>query len=88
VLDEIHLLDNTYRGDQLLKRSEYIAKTDFNIYALSATIADPEDVGGGYLKDFEVIITPDNEKLNIHLLDHLRKQLCKKRETRRCYHDA
>ncbi|MCD4818367.1 MAG: DEAD/DEAH box helicase [Candidatus Cloacimonetes bacterium] len=58
ILDEIHLLDNTYRGDQLrilLKRLAKITKTDFNIYALSATIADPIDMGNRYIKNFEVV---------------------------------
>ena len=66
VLDEIHLLDNTYRGDQLrmlLKRLEYIAETDFNMYALSATIADPEDVGSRYLKNFEIIISHSKREI-------------------------
>jgi len=37
VLDELHLLDNTYRGDQLrllLKRLKCTAETDFNIYTI------------------------------------------------------
>jgi len=74
VLDEIHLLDNTYRGDQLrifLRRLEYIVKTDFNVYALSATIADPEDVGGRYLKDLEVIMSPGKREIEYTLLESL-----------------
>ena len=88
VLDEIHLLDNTYRGDQLrilLKRLEYIAETDFNIYALSATIADPKDVGSRYLKDFEVIMNPGKREIEYTLLrsleevfNHARREKLKK----------
>ena len=76
VLDEIHLLDNTYRGDQLrilLKRLEYIAETDFSIYVLSATIADPEDVGSRYLKDFEVIATHDKREIEYTLVRSLKE---------------
>ena len=76
VLDEIHLLDNTYRGDQLrilLKRLEYLAETNFNIYALSATIADPEDVGSRYLRDFEVIISPGKREIEYILVRSLKE---------------
>jgi len=58
ILDEIHLLDNTYRGDQLrilLKRLRHITENDFNVYALSATITNHKEVGGRYLEDFEVV---------------------------------
>lgn len=75
VLDEIHLLDNTYRGDQLrilLKRLEYITETYFNIYALSATIADPRDVGGRYLKDFEVIAVSGKREIEYTLVRSLK----------------
>jgi len=78
VLDEIHLLDNTYRGDQLrilLKRLEYIVETDFNIYALSATIADPKDVGSRYLKGFEVIMNPGRREIEYTLLRSLEEVL-------------
>ncbi|MDF2955698.1 MAG: Lhr-like helicase [Candidatus Alkanophagales archaeon MCA70_species_2] len=88
ILDEIHLLDNTYRGDQLrilLKRLEYIAENDFNIYALSATIADPKYVGGRYLKDFEVIMNHSKREIEYTLLrsleevfNHARREKLKK----------
>ncbi|AGB05083.1 Lhr-like helicase [Aciduliprofundum sp. MAR08-339] len=76
ILDEIHLIDNTYRGDQLrllLRRLEYIAETDFNMYALSATIADPESVGSRYLKDFEVIIASAKREIKYTLVKSLRE---------------
>lgn len=74
VLDEIHLLDNTYRGDQLrilLKRLKHIAETNFNVYALSATIANPEDVGSRYLKEFEVIVAPGKREIEYTLVKSL-----------------
>lgn len=83
ILDEIHLIDNTYRGDQLrllLRRLEYIAETDFNLYALSATIADPENVGSRYLKDFEVIISSGKREIEYTLLKSLREVLDYARE--------
>ena len=60
VLDEIHLLDNTPRGDQLrflIKRLHQKIKGTFNIYALSATIPEPENLGKRYFDDFEIIIS-------------------------------
>ncbi len=57
VLDEIHFLDGTYRGDQLrllLKRLKRI-KPDFSVYALSATVSNPQDVAARYAPDCEII---------------------------------
>jgi ATP-dependent Lhr-like helicase len=71
ILDEIHLIDNTYRGDQLrllLKRLKQISTLDFNIYALSATIAGPEEVGRRYLGDFEVITDSDKREIDYTLV--------------------
>ena len=71
ILDEIHLIDNTYRGDQLrllLKRLKHVSNTDFNVYALSATIASPEDVGGRYLEDFEIITDSDKREIDYTLV--------------------
>jgi len=75
-LDELHLIDNTYRGDQLrilLKRLGDITETDFNVYALSATIADPENVGSRYLKDFEVIKIPGKREIEYTLVRSLKE---------------
>ncbi len=57
-LDELHLIDNTYRGDQLrvlLKRLKLLCKRELSFYAMSATIPDPENLGKRYIEDFEVI---------------------------------
>lgn len=51
VFDELHLVDGTYRGDQLLilsKRLRAISES-MKFYALSATIKNPEEVAGRYL---------------------------------------
>lgn len=74
VLDEIHLLDNTYRGDQLrflLKRLLTATKSEFNIYALSATIADPIEMGNRYSEKFEIIKTSDKRKINHSLVQSI-----------------
>jgi len=84
VLDEIHLIDNTYRGDQLrilLRRLEHISVNNFNIYLLSATIADPESVGNRYIKgNFEIISSLDKRDINytfVRSFDELRKHIKK-----------
>ena len=59
VIDEIHLTDGTYRGDQLRFLLQRLRKRspDFTVYALSATIADPFRVASRYMKNGEVIQT-------------------------------
>jgi ATP-dependent Lhr-like helicase len=86
-LDEIHLYDNTPRGDALrvqLKRLEAIAETELNFYALSATIASPYDVGKRYFSPFEVVVLSIPRRINYTLhpvsrgLNNLLKELQKK----------
>jgi len=57
-LDEIHLLDGTYRGDQLrvlLQRLRLLRGESIRFYALSATISDPINLGERYFFPFEVV---------------------------------
>ncbi|MBC7131299.1 DEAD/DEAH box helicase, partial [Candidatus Bathyarchaeota archaeon] len=65
VLDELHLLDGTYRGDQLrllLKRLDQIAGKMQTII-LSATLADPKEVAKRYVDDFEISIVKDQKEI-------------------------
>ncbi len=67
ILDEIHLVDNTYRGDQLrvlIKRAEETATGKLNIYILSATVANPTELGKRYGRDMEVIEVPGRRTIN------------------------
>jgi ATP-dependent Lhr-like helicase len=59
VIDEIHLMDGTYRGDQLRFLLQRLRKRspDFAVYALSATISDPIGVASRYMEDGVVIQT-------------------------------
>jgi len=52
VLDEIHLLDNSYRGDQLivLLRRLRARGIDFQLVAMSATVPDPQGIAGRYFQ--------------------------------------
>jgi ATP-dependent Lhr-like helicase len=64
IIDEIHTIDGTYRGDQLqiiLKRLSELSNT-FSTYALSATVSSPEDVAKRYMKNFEIVCS-DNSRL-------------------------
>ncbi|UCE19044.1 MAG: DEAD/DEAH box helicase [Gemmatimonadota bacterium] len=72
VLDDIHLLDGTYRGDQvrvLLKRLKRLRKKEIHTYALSATIADPVVLGQRYMSDFSVVDVPSTKELEFLLLN-------------------
>lgn len=57
VLDEIHLIDGTPRGDhlRLLLRRLREKSPDFAVYALSATISRPDQIAARYLGDAEII---------------------------------
>lgn len=71
ILDDIHLLDGTYRGDQirvLLERVKRLGSKGIHVYALSATIEDPSSLGKRYLSDFEVVQVPASKGLEYSLL--------------------
>lgn len=58
IIDEIHLLDNTYRGDQiriLIRRLRKLNLDDFRVHLLSATLKHPENVARRYVDDFEIV---------------------------------
>ena len=61
VLDEIHVLDSTLRGDQLrilLNRLEGVTNQRPQRVAASATVDRPEELALRYLKDPEVVVVP------------------------------
>jgi ATP-dependent helicase Lhr and Lhr-like helicase len=67
VLDEIHLLDNTYRGDQLrllMRRLKKTTKREFSVNLISATLFDPDSVGLRYTEQCESVIVPGARKIN------------------------
>ena len=76
VLDEIHLIDNTYRGDQmrvLIKRltSEYARGPIFA--ALSATLSRPRAVGQRYFDVQAVINIGVPRRVNLYLMKDWRE---------------
>lgn len=71
IIDEIHLLDGTYRGDQLRILLERLRKKGIqtNYYLLSATLSDPIGTAERYCKDFEVVKIPGGREIVYELID-------------------
>jgi len=74
VMDELHFLDNNFRGDQLrilLKRITKIVNNPdkLNFYAMSATINDPNEMCKRYFKNYEIIISKGSRKIIFATID-------------------
>ena len=72
ILDEIHLIDGTYRGDQLLVLIARLRKIaddpNFSVHVLSATLADPEDVGSHYTSSYDLVTVPGQRTMELHIV--------------------
>lgn len=56
VVDEVHVLDNSARGDQLrVLLARLRARVDAQVIAASATVGDPEGLAARYLRDPVVV---------------------------------
>lgn len=75
ILDDLHLIDGTYRGDQvriLLKRLRKIVNNNrLRFYALSATIANPQEVIPRYFGEFEIYKNDLKREINYTLFRSL-----------------
>ena len=73
ILDEVHLLDNTYRGDQLrvlLRRLRKIAAGGaFAIHLLSATLSNPCQVARRYVCDFQPVVVPGRRSIDYRFVN-------------------
>ncbi len=72
VLDEVHVLDGTPRGDQLrvlLHRLEAVAERRPQRVAASATVDRPEELAARYLNDAEVVVVPGLRRLLARALE-------------------
>lgn len=59
VLDELHILDGTTRGDHLrILVSRLRRLAPIQVVAASATVADPESMAGRYLRDAAIVRDP------------------------------
>jgi len=72
ILDDIHLLDNTYRGDQLrllLRRLQWLTSgTAFSVHLLSATLSGAKEVAQRYVSDLEVVTVTGQREMDYYLL--------------------
>lgn len=73
ILDDLHLVDGTYRGDQLrvlLERLKLLKNGEENLrfYILSATIHNPELLGSRYVRDFETIDVMPSRDMEFYLV--------------------
>jgi ATP-dependent Lhr-like helicase len=66
VLDEIHLLDGTYRGDQLRVLVKRVPGV--RIAALSATVSTPKETGSRYMDSFEIVVQPGAREIDFTLM--------------------
>ncbi|MEM5871761.1 MAG: DEAD/DEAH box helicase [Candidatus Aenigmatarchaeota archaeon] len=76
ILDEIHMLDNTYRGDQLrvlVQRLKRISKNNLIIHMLSATLQNPEELGSRYVDQYEVVKISGNREIESYIFSDLKE---------------
>ena len=67
IIDELHLYDGTYRGDQLrvlIQRINHIVKQKPNFYAMSATIYEPNEMGHRYMDEFDTIVVHTEREID------------------------
>lgn len=87
VLDELHLLDNTYRGDQLRvlvrRLGQHLDNTQLHKVILSATVPDPAAMAQRYIGPAEVVSTGEQRGLQFEVVDDLEDALALCREVRR-----
>jgi ATP-dependent Lhr-like helicase len=80
ILDEIHLLDNTYRGDQLRlllwRLQELATENTLSVHLLSATLAFPHYVAERYVRNFEVVKVSGQRDIDYRLLSSLEEVVC------------
>jgi len=73
ILDEIHLLDNTYRGDQLQlllwRLKKLVTDSSYSVHLLSATLSSPHQIAQRYVSDFEVVTTQGQRDIDYRLLN-------------------
>jgi len=88
IIDEIHFIDNTYRGDQLrvlINRLRKIIEGDLNICILSATISDPYELGKRYMDNFEIVTSSKSRNLEYYIITDIKEffRLTRERDWRK-----
>lgn len=78
ILDEIHLLDNTYRGDQLriiIQRLIRITEQMPNFYALSATLQNPLEIASRYFTGAQVVISTGSREIKYKIFNEINEAI-------------
>ncbi len=75
ILDELHLLDNTYRGDQLIcllnRMRHFCDQRQTQYIALSATLSDPAETAARYFDRAVVIDTREKRRMRWQIVKDL-----------------
>ncbi|NMC99810.1 MAG: DUF2791 family P-loop domain-containing protein [Bacteroidales bacterium] len=76
ILDEIHLIDNTYRGDQvrvLINRIKFLQKNDdISVHLLSATINNCDQMASRYADKFKIITSKSTREINYEIVTSIK----------------
>ncbi|MDW5562691.1 MAG: DEAD/DEAH box helicase [Methanomassiliicoccus sp.] len=89
VLDELHMVDGTYRGDQLrilLRRLASIAPSPIAVYAASATVSDPHGLASRYMPSPKIVTSPGGRGIDYRIapsLEHAAR-VFRERGLRKC----
>lgn len=71
VLDELHMLDGSYRGDQLrvlLRRLARETASAPSIYATTATVSEPERMAARYMSDARLVRTAGGRSIDYRIV--------------------
>ncbi len=74
VLDELHLIDGMYRGDQtrlLLDRIRDLTRRELACHALSATLSDPIGMASRYFKEPELVEVAGHREIEYEIVASL-----------------
>jgi len=74
VLDELHMIDGGYRGDQLLvllRRMRMELGLRFRTFAMTATLSRPEKVAAKYMRSPQLVVGRGGRGLEYHIVPEL-----------------
>jgi ATP-dependent Lhr-like helicase len=78
ILDELHMVDGSYRGDQLrlvLRRIGLGSENEISCYAASATVSDPDALAARYMKGARTVRSPGGRGIDYRILPSLDQAL-------------
>ena len=89
VLDELHMVDGTYRGDQLrvlLRRVAALAPGPISVYAASATVSDPKGLAMRYMSSPSIVSSPGGRGIDYRIVPSLEQatRIFRERGLKKC----